>query len=156
MLQLFQQKFVTPEQRDVSIYIKTKNIDPNFKDDDAVKELLAYEAKVFTSQDSDKRRALKHEETSAIDLRREIAENPDTAIKINAELFDRKFEIQRRQIEADVARAVRREGDRIISAVTSGPHDRIIDTVRFFCPPSLFLLMSHCYSRMCTRSGRKW
>lgn len=131
MLQLFRQKFVTPEQRDVSVYIKNKGIESTFKDDNVVKELLAYEAKISSSQDTDTHRVSKNEDISASELHREISENPDTAIKTNAELFDRKFEIQRRHIEADVARAVRREGDRIISAVTSGSHDRIIDSVRF-------------------------
>lgn len=130
MLQLFQQKFVTPEQMDVSIYIQTKGITSSFKDEEAVESLLEYERKVSTSQDLEKLHALKHEDTSSSELRREIAEDPEAAIKTNAEFFDRKFEIQRRQIEADIARAVRREGDRIISAVTSGPHDRIVDTVR--------------------------
>jgi hypothetical protein len=127
MLLLFQ-KFITPEQRDVALYIKSNGIDPNFKDEKTVKDLLAYEAKVSTDQDSDVRRA-KHEEVGASELRKEISEDPDQAIKTNAELFDRKFDIQRRQIEADVARAVRREGDRVIAAVTSGPHDRIVDSV---------------------------
>lgn len=115
---------------DVSIYIQTKGITSSFKDEEAVESLLEYERKVSTSQDLEKLHALKHEDTSSSELRREIAEDPEAAIKTNAEFFDRKFEIQRRQIEADIARAVRREGDRIISAVTSGPHDRIVDTVR--------------------------
>ncbi|KAF9644578.1 hypothetical protein BDM02DRAFT_3074100, partial [Thelephora ganbajun] len=60
-------------------------------------------------------------------LQQEINSDPDEAIEKNAEFFDRKFDIQRRQIVEDIARTVNREGDRIISAVTAGPHDRIVD-----------------------------
>jgi hypothetical protein len=73
------------------------------------------------------------------DLLRDIHEDPDIAIKRNAELFDQKFAIQRRKIQADIARSVRREGDRIISAVTAGPHDRIIDKVSMISQISAFL-----------------
>ena len=49
----------------------------------------------------------------------------------NMELFDRKFVMQARRITEEVERVVVRESDRVIEAVTSGPHDRIIDKVRF-------------------------
>lgn len=58
----------------------------------------------------------------------EIRGDPSEAIEMNAEFFSRKFEIQRREIRY-ITRAIHREGDRIISAMTAGPHDRIADPV---------------------------
>ena len=59
------------------------------------------------------------------ELQREIDSSPDKAIEKNADFFYRKFEIQTKEIE-DI---VRREGDRVISAIREGPHDRIVDPV---------------------------
>jgi hypothetical protein len=59
-------------------------------------------------------------------LRQELSEDVDYVLKKNMEIFERKFEIQKRQIE-DLAKVVGHEGDRIIAAVTTGPHDRILD-----------------------------
>jgi hypothetical protein len=63
------------------------------------------------------------------ELQHEIKGSPDEAIERNIEFFNAKFDIQRRRIVEDIERTVNREGDRIISAVTAGPHDRIIDPV---------------------------
>lgn len=127
MLLMFQ-KFVTPEQEKMMAFIKSKGMDPSYKDDAVLKELVDYESKISSSKSP----STKREEVNASKVRQEIEEDPDVSIKNNAELFDRKFEIQRRQIEADIARTMHREGDRIITAVTGGPGDRIIDPVRFF------------------------
>jgi hypothetical protein len=59
-------------------------------------------------------------------LRQELSENVDLVLEKNMEIFERKFETQKRQIE-DLAKVVGHEGDRIIAAVTTGPHDRILD-----------------------------
>ena len=60
-------------------------------------------------------------------LRSELSEDLKDVLTKNLELFDRKFEIQRRQISEDQEKIIRREGDRIINAFTTGPHDRIPD-----------------------------
>ena len=64
-----------------------------------------------------------------IELKREIETPPDEAIEKNLEHFNGKFDIQKRRIEEAMERIVTREGDRVISAVTAGPHDRIVDRV---------------------------
>lgn len=61
-------------------------------------------------------------------LRAEFSENLDHVLEKNLEIFNRKFEIQKRQISEDLERIVARASDRIIAAVTEGPHDRILDT----------------------------
>ena len=63
------------------------------------------------------------------ELRLEIREDIEVAVERNAETFSRKFEMQRKQIVDELTKAIHREGDRIIDAVTAGPHDRIIDPV---------------------------
>jgi hypothetical protein len=65
-------------------------------------------------------------------IQQEIQDDPAKAIEKNAESFNRKFEIQKRHIKDDIERAVSREGDRIISALEKGPHNRVLDPVRIF------------------------
>ncbi|KAI0757704.1 hypothetical protein C8Q80DRAFT_1216217 [Daedaleopsis nitida] len=57
----------------------------------------------------------------------EVKVDTETAIRDNFERFEQKFIIQQREIEEELRRAMHREGDRVIKAVTSGPHDRIVD-----------------------------
>ncbi|KAJ7639351.1 hypothetical protein FB45DRAFT_1024083 [Roridomyces roridus] len=60
-------------------------------------------------------------------LRDELNTDPDAAIQKNATAFDRKFAVQTRQIVEEVSKEMARQGDRIISAITAGPHDKILD-----------------------------
>lgn len=122
MLQLFQ-KLLTPEQKKLADIIEKKGGNAVLDDEHALKELAAVEASLSPQSGR----------FDLSEIRYEINEDPANAIEKNAEFFGRKFDIQRRQIEEDVARAMRREGDRIISAVTAGPHDRIVDPVRRTC-----------------------
>ncbi|OSD01341.1 hypothetical protein PYCCODRAFT_541681 [Trametes coccinea BRFM310] len=67
-------------------------------------------------------------DSEAVDtLERELAEAPEVAIKNNFEVFERKFKMQQRELAEEMRRMMHHEGDRVIEAVTSGPHDRIID-----------------------------
>lgn len=54
------------------------------------------------------------------ELREELTESLDELLEKNFESFSRKFEIQKRQVVEDVKKALGREGDRIIAAVTTG------------------------------------
>lgn len=63
------------------------------------------------------------------DLKTELHLDPDIAIQKNMEIFSRKFEMQKRQIIQEMEAVVKREGDRVINAVTAGPHDKILDPV---------------------------
>jgi len=67
-----------------------------------------------------------------IELKREIESTPDAAIEKNLEYFNGKFDHQEKRFKEAMERMERmftREGDRVISAVTAGPHDRISDPV---------------------------
>ncbi|TBU26461.1 hypothetical protein BD311DRAFT_779599 [Dichomitus squalens] len=61
------------------------------------------------------------------ELKLELREDIELAVERNAQTFSRKFEMQRQQIVDELARVVHREGDRVINAIPSRPHDRIID-----------------------------
>lgn len=62
-------------------------------------------------------------------LRKDLREDVQKTLEKNKIVFERKFDVQKRQIISEIEDAVHREGDRVITAVISGPHDRIIDPV---------------------------
>ena len=128
MLQLFQE-FVTPEQKKLAVMVEARGGIAVLENEKAIKELADAELASTAPSGSDNRHGGSRP-FDFVELQHEIKDDPNEAIEKNAEFFNRKFEIQRRQIAEDIARAVNREGDRIISAVTAGPHDRIVDLVR--------------------------
>ena len=151
MLQMFQ-KLLTPEQKKLADLVEKKGGNAVLDDECAMRELSAAEASLAPASG--------RHGSGRFDLaevQHEIRGDPVDAIAKNAEFFDRKFDMQRRQIEEDIARAVRREGDRIITAVTAGPHDRIVDPVR----TSLVGIVAYkpifnVHLRIFTKSGRIW
>lgn len=127
MLELFQE-FVSPEQKKLAAMVEQMNGVAALDSEQSMEELADAELALVGPLGSDSR----HDGGRPFDLvalRHEIRANPDEAIEKNSDLFDRKFDIQRRQIVEDIERTVNREGDRIILAVTAGPHDRIVDPV---------------------------
>ncbi len=69
---------------------------------------------------------------NADDLRTDIFEDPDAAVEKNQTVYFRKFEAQKRQIIDELTFVVKRESDRVIQEIKSGPHDRIRDRVCVF------------------------
>jgi len=127
MLQLFQE-FITPEQKKLAAMVEERGGVAALENEYAMRELTEAEFAFVAPSGSDSRHSAGRP-FDVVELQHEIKGDPDEAIQKNAEFFSRKFDIQRRQIVEDIARAVNREGDRIISAVTAGPHDRIVDPV---------------------------
>jgi hypothetical protein len=119
MMQLFQE-FLTPQQKMLAAKVEEMGRDAVLENEGMMKELVGVEPTLNAGSapplDLD-------------ELRKEIKRDPEEVIQMNSEFFDRKFGIQKREIEESMARVVGREGDRIISAVTAGPHDRIADPV---------------------------
>src|ERR1700753_4014508 len=122
MVKLFQE-FVTPQQKTLAARVGAMDEKAVLEDEQTMKE-LADEESALQGQSGGTR------PFDLVELQQEIRGDPEEAIRTNAEFFDRKFEIQRRQLAEDFARAFKREGDRIISEVTAGPHDRTVDPVR--------------------------
>ncbi|KAM5542913.1 hypothetical protein V8D89_003297, partial [Ganoderma adspersum] len=67
------------------------------------------------------------EEQEIVTLKQELSQAPSADIKKNLEAFERKFEIQTRELAEEMKMFVAHEGDRVISSVLAGPHERIID-----------------------------
>ena len=67
---------------------------------------------------------------NADELRKDIFETPDAAVKRNQTVFFRKFEEQKRQIIDELTIVVNRGSDRVIKEIRDGPHERIRDSVR--------------------------
>lgn len=130
MLQLFQE-FVTPEQKKLVTMVEKMGGEAALENEFSMRELANAEVALSGSES---RRGGAHP-YDLVELQHEIEGSPEEAIEQNAEFFNRKFDIQRRQIVEDIERSMTRHGDRIISAVTAGPHDRIIDQVgpEVFC-----------------------
>jgi len=128
MMELFREKFVPLEQRQLAALVKQKGGDAAIHDEQSMKELVTKETSISTLVGSERRRSAKKFDLG--EIQREIQSDPAEAIERNEESFNAKFRVQMRQIQEDVERAVRQQGDRIISAVTGGPHERIADPVR--------------------------
>ncbi|TBU40766.1 hypothetical protein BD309DRAFT_992844 [Dichomitus squalens] len=60
-------------------------------------------------------------------LKQELVQAPAAEIKKNFEAYERKFEALSRELAEEMKKFVSREGDRVISSVLAGPHDRILD-----------------------------
>jgi len=128
MMEMFREKFVTPEQRQLAVLVKQKGGDVAIRNEQVMKELVAREASISAPVGGEIYRAAK--KFDLVEIQHEIQGDPTEAIEKNEESFYGKFRVQIRQIQEDVERAVRQQGDRIISAVTGGPHERIVDPVR--------------------------
>ncbi|KAF9807161.1 hypothetical protein IEO21_08361 [Rhodonia placenta] len=125
MIMEFLKNYIPPEHMDVYKQIGRRGgREVVLKNDDALQELLSARLETNSSRPSNQATALarnaKHElESQLID--------PAFQIQKNTQSFDRKFEMQQKQILEGVGEIVHRESDRVIELVTSGPHDRILD-----------------------------
>ena len=63
------------------------------------------------------------------ELQEELQMDVRMAIQENAEQFEAMFAIQQKELEHQMRRTMQQEGDRIIDAFISGPHERILDLV---------------------------
>ena len=154
MLELFHE-YAPPHERELAAMAKKLGGDAVLDNEQAMEELAAY-ALAGAHPGPESRQAPQGRPFGFVELQQEIKGDPEEAIEKNAEFFNRKFDIQRRQIVEDISRAVNREGDRIISAVTAGPHDRIFDPVcrKAFSPRAAH--SSPATLRTSITSGRRW
>ncbi|KAJ7507291.1 hypothetical protein B0H11DRAFT_197898 [Mycena galericulata] len=127
MLKYFQQ-FVSPEQKEMARMVEAKGGKAVLENDKALKELNDWENKSAGSQGTTPAHGGKSAKTFDLeDLKEDLHTDVEAAITENMALFTRKFDVQQRQIIDQLQRAISHEGDRVIDALTSGPHDRIID-----------------------------
>ncbi|KAF8210104.1 hypothetical protein K438DRAFT_140561 [Mycena galopus ATCC 62051] len=127
MMKMFA-SLVPPEHKEMMRIVEQKGGPQACQENDKIlKELSDLEAK-STSLGSASQSTKSAQKTSALeDLKDELTVDPEAAIEKNLTVFSRKFEVQKRQIVDELTKVVEREGDRVISAVTAGPHDKIVD-----------------------------
>ncbi|KAJ6588495.1 hypothetical protein B0H19DRAFT_978427 [Mycena capillaripes] len=123
MMKMFQQ-FVSPEQKEMARLVEQRGGQAVLDDDKALKELNDLENKSSTNTAPGSKAP---KSTDLDDLKDDLHIDPEEAMEQNMAKFTRKFEVQKRQIIDEMTRVIERQGDRIISAVTAGPHDKIID-----------------------------
>jgi hypothetical protein len=139
MILLFR-KLESPYEKELLEAVSTRGgVKACLENNDALKELTTISQKQVSrsfaagppgiqwgaklgSQDKDEKAAFD-------DLKKELAENVEETLEKNLVVFERKLGMQMRQIQTELEGAIQREGDRVITAVISGPHDRIIDPV---------------------------
>ncbi|KAJ7481705.1 hypothetical protein FB451DRAFT_135256 [Mycena latifolia] len=128
MMKMFQQ-FVAPEEKEMLRVVEQKGgLQACQENDKILKELCDLEAKSTASTGGAAQSAKAGSKTSALeDLKDDLMSDIDAAMEKNLTVFTRKFEVQKRQIVDELTKVVEREGDRVISAITAGPHDKIID-----------------------------
>ncbi|KAJ7925171.1 hypothetical protein B0H13DRAFT_2314677 [Mycena leptocephala] len=128
MMKMFQQ-MVAPEQKEMMRIVEQKGgLQACQENDKILKELSDLEAKSTATPGGATQSAKTAQKTSALeDLKDDLMVDPDAAMEKNLTVFSRKFEVQKRQIVDELTKVVEREGDRVISAITAGPHDKIID-----------------------------
>ncbi|KAI8975856.1 hypothetical protein BD414DRAFT_423775 [Trametes punicea] len=125
---------VTPEQRELAAIVeKMGGAAVVMRQDETLRELLQFQSTtqltVTHSEFTEPQQGLEHNssEEDLVFLRRDLLESPGVAIQRNLEVFERKIRMQQRELAQEMRGMVHHEGDRVIEAVTSGPHDRIVD-----------------------------
>ena len=153
---------VSPEQQELAALVQKKG-GPTavMGDNDALKELMKFrpasavgQAKRGSGRDGTEHSSRQDGDDLAV-VKQELFDSPELAIKKNLEAFERKFKMQQRELAEEMRRMVHHEGDRVIEAVTSGPHDRIIDPVRPIFSSQQFT-QTFLLCRTFTRYGRTW
>ncbi|KAF8518842.1 hypothetical protein BU17DRAFT_90643 [Hysterangium stoloniferum] len=133
MIQILRMKSVSSEEEDMARLVEKRGgVEAVQNDKKALEELNKLAQKNATGFKLPGREliAAASQKTSNKNDMQELLEDlytsPEEAMEKNEKTFLSKLEIQQRQIE-QLTHTVKREGDRIISAITSGPHDRIRD-----------------------------
>ncbi|KAJ7181616.1 hypothetical protein C8R43DRAFT_969666 [Mycena crocata] len=123
MMRMFHQ-FTSPEQKEMMKAVESKGGSRACEENDKfLKELNDLEK----AGNSPSAAGLGNHSSELANLKEDLELDPETAIAKNMAVFSRKFEVQKRQIVDELSRVVQREGDRVISMVTAGPHDKIVD-----------------------------
>ncbi|KAJ6515406.1 hypothetical protein C8R45DRAFT_208195 [Mycena sanguinolenta] len=128
MMKMFAQ-FASPESKEMARLVEQRGGVEACQDNDRVlKELSELEQKSSTGPRQGSTGAKGAPGKSTLeDLKDDLKTDIDEAISQNMKAFDRKFEVQTRQIIDEMSKVVERQGDRIIGAITAGPHDKIVD-----------------------------
>jgi hypothetical protein len=130
MMKMFE-KFMPAEEKEMAKLVERKGGAKACQEDDKIlQELSGLKSGNSVSTGPQGARKTGAKTTSDLDdIKEDLHLEPAAAVEKNMEVFTRKFELQTEQIKREMELVVKREGDRVISAVTAGPHDKIIDPV---------------------------
>ena len=143
LLEMFKQ-LTPPEEIDLARRVQTKGGINAVKDNDHILRELLQESSdrddkghSLTSEVRDRdaknmsaARTKPRSTYTLSDLKEELFEDSDAAIKKNFLTFEYKFALQQRQLQEELTKVIREENDRVIDAVNRGPHDLIKHEVR--------------------------
>jgi hypothetical protein len=116
-------KLETPQEKELMKQVDARGgVEACLDDDEALQELMTI------SQKRDNRNATDETELFA-QVKKELMEDIEQILEKNMVIFERKLAVQVEQLIAGLTSVVQREGDRVISAINAGSHDRIIDPV---------------------------
>ncbi|TBU41129.1 hypothetical protein BD309DRAFT_868889 [Dichomitus squalens] len=125
---------VSPEQRDLAAFVHKRGGEEAVLEDGLLLRSLCKERSATMSSSASgsgsrsRTKTLRRESTMDFQAARaDLLDDPEIAIANNYETFERKFRMQQSQLADEMRRIIHHQGDRVISAVTAGPHDRIID-----------------------------
>ena len=143
------EQLVSPEQKRIEATVAANGGEDAVKNNDGLLlELERTASNALSAHTAEGNRApqAKPVDTNlnADDLKADIFEDPGTAVEKNNAVYSRRFEAQKRQIIDELDLVVRREGDRVIQELKSGPHERIRDGVRVLYPPLICVIISRC------------
>ena len=120
----------SPKDRQLLAKIKHKGgAELALKDEKFMKELIAESGDKESQGDAEM--PSKDKQVDPLkSILRDMNRTVEEMVKENEEIFNRKFKAQELALKEEMEMITRREGDRVIQAITSGPHERILDQVR--------------------------
>ncbi len=130
LMEVVFERMRSPEEREVASLIASQpgGVEAALKNDVLLEQVLA------TQRSKDGKGARRHgggaeeDKTRTIsELRQEVNKDVEQVLAEN-KYFDQKFEVVRMQVD-EVKVSIKRETDRVIDTLLSGPHERIIDRV---------------------------
>ena len=162
LMEVVFERMRSPEEREVASLVASQpgGVDAALKNDVLLERVLAAQ-KAKDGKGAARRHGAGAEEDKTrtiADLRQEVTKDVEQVLADN-KYFEQKFEVVRMQVD-EVKVSIRRETDRVIDTLLSGPHERIIDRVSKFESPesfhvSLMLVLTNDL-RTCITFGKRW
>lgn len=140
-------KYIPEDEKNMASQVTQKgDLKEDQNNDAALKELVAYENTLKSSRLSNTSKGRQTEQAAKTvsdaalkDLKDDLRTDVDTSIQENLASFTGKFELYQRQLRDELEKFIHEESDRVIVAVTEGPHNRVKNAVRMLSPCVNFL-----------------
>lgn len=130
MMKLVFDHMRSPQEREVAAFVRSKgSSDPaRITADDALLSEIYAQVAPKVEQKSTGSKPTSETAVNLVSVRKEIAQDPGTISNEDANTFKQKWDAFRDKLD-ELKHVVVQEGDRVISAFNSGPHERIVDKV---------------------------